>query len=154
MVGLNKAMLIGNVGNDPEIRNLENGVMLATVNIATNESYTDKNGQKVDKTEWHRVVFWRGLAQVIEKYVKKGDSIYVEGRIRNRSYEKDGITRYTTEIQGDNMVMLGGKSGGNFEGNNSTQQPTTVQQNSNVAEKNEEGYTDISKMDDGDDLPF
>ncbi|MCK5535700.1 MAG: single-stranded DNA-binding protein [Bacteroidales bacterium] len=154
MVGLNKAMLIGNVGNDPEIRNLENGVMLATVNIATNESYTDKNGQKVDKTEWHRVVFWRGLAQVIEKYVKKGDSIYVEGRIRNRSYEKDGITRYTTEIQGDNMVMLGGKSGGNFEGNNSTQQPTTVQQNSNVAEKNDGGYTDISKMDDGDDLPF
>ncbi len=154
MVGLNKAMLIGRVGKDPEIRNLENGVIVANVSIATNESYTDKNGQKIDKTEWHRVVFWRGLAGVVEKYVKKGDSLYIEGRIRTRSYEKDGITMYTTDTQGDNMVMLSNKGASGNTGD-SIVQPPAGQQNTSAPEKKEDGgYTDISKLDDGDDLPF
>jgi single-strand DNA-binding protein len=155
MAGLNKVMLIGNVGADPEVRNLESGVTVATVRLATNESYTNKDGNKIEKVEWHRVNFWRGLAQVVEKYVKKGDPIFVEGRIRNRSYEQDGVTKYTTEIEAENMVMLGSKGGqGNTENTNyqNNQKPVTKTENS--VQTPEVGYNDISELNDGDDLPF
>lgn len=155
MAGLNKVMLIGNVGADPEVRNLESGVTVATVRLATNESYTNKDGNKIEKVEWHRVNFWRGLAQVVEKYVKKGDPIYVEGRIRNRSYEQDGVTKYTTEIEAENMVMLGSKGGqGSTENTNYQNNQKPVTKTDNSVQTPEVGYNDISELNDGDDLPF
>jgi single-strand DNA-binding protein len=109
MAGVNKVILIGNLGKDPEIRVIEGGRKVANFSLATTESYKDKNGQRVDQTEWHNVSFWGPIADVIEKYLKKGSQIYVEGRIKTRSYEdKDKIKRYSTEIVGQNMTMLGG----------------------------------------------
>jgi single-strand DNA-binding protein len=108
---VNRVILIGNVGQDPEIRHLDSGVSVANFNLATNESYKDKSGERVTQTEWHRVVLWRGLAEVAEKYVKKGELLYIEGRLRTRSWEdKEGIKRYTTEVFADTMKMLGRKS--------------------------------------------
>jgi len=113
MAGVNKVILVGNLGRDPEVRHLESGVAVASFSIATTESYKDRNtGERRDQTEWHNIVLWRGLADVAEKYLKKGDSVYIEGKLRTRSWEKDGITRYTTEIVGDNMTMLGSRSSG------------------------------------------
>lgn len=108
MGSLNKVMLIGNLGKDPEIRAIPSGVKVANFSIATTERYTDKNGQKVDKTEWHNIVMWRGLAEVAEKYLKKGKQIFVEGRLQTRSWDdQTGQKKYMTEIVADNMVMLG-----------------------------------------------
>lgn len=108
---VNKVILIGHLGNDPEIRALEGGVSLARLSVATTETYTDKNtGDRISNTEWHRVVMWRGLANVAEKYLKKGSLVYIEGKLKTRSYEDDNkVKHYTTEIVADNMTMLGGK---------------------------------------------
>jgi len=108
MAGLNKAILIGNLGRDPEIRTIDNGVKLARFSLATTESMRNKNGDKTDITEWHNIVLWRGLAELAEKYLAKGNRVYIEGRIRSRSYDdKDGVKRYITEIIGDNILLLG-----------------------------------------------
>ena len=113
-MSVNKVILVGNVGKDPEIRHLDNGVAVANFTLATSESYTAKNGEKVTTTEWHNIVLWRGLAEVAEKYVTKGRQLYIEGRIRTRNYDdKDGNKRYITEIYGDVMQMLGSKSDDN-----------------------------------------
>lgn len=110
MAGVNKVILVGNLGKDPEVRHLESGVPVASFSIATSESYNDKNsGERKTVTEWHNVVLWRGLAEVAEKYLHKGDQVYIEGKLRTRQWEKDGITRYTTEVVGENMTMLGGR---------------------------------------------
>jgi len=111
MAGVNKVILVGNLGKDPEIRTLESGVKVARFSIATTESYNDRNtGQRVDQTEWHNVVLWRGLAEIAEKYLRKGNQVYIEGKLQTRSYQdKDGITKYSTEIVGQNMNMLGGR---------------------------------------------
>ncbi len=110
MAGLNKVMLIGHVGKDPEVKYLEGGVAVAKFTLATTESYKDKTGNKVDQTEWHNVVVWRGLAEVAEKYVKKGSQLFIEGKIRSRQYEdKDKNKKYFTEIVADNFTMLGRK---------------------------------------------
>jgi single-strand DNA-binding protein len=107
MSGVNKAILVGRLGKDPEVRNLDNGATVANFTLATSESYKDKTtGEKKEITEWHNIVLWRGLAEVAAKYLHKGDMIYVEGRLRTRQWEKDGVTRYTTEVIGDNMTML------------------------------------------------
>lgn len=112
MSGVNKVILIGNLGRDPEVRVIENDRKVAKFSMATTESWNDKTtGERVDKTEWHNIVLWRGLADVAEKYLKKGDKVYIEGKIRTRSYEKDGVTKYFTEIVGDNMTMLSPKAG-------------------------------------------
>lgn len=105
---VNKVILIGNAGNDPEVKHLDGGTAVARLNIATTESYKDKNtGERISQTEWHSIVFWRGLAEVVEKYVKKGHKLYIEGRLRNRTWEdKDGNKRYSYEIQADVMNML------------------------------------------------
>ncbi|MGE4287879.1 MAG: single-stranded DNA-binding protein [Salinivirgaceae bacterium] len=114
---INKVILVGNVGKDPEVRHLESGVAVAQLPLATSETYKDKSGNKTTQTEWHNLVFWRGLADVVEKYVKKGDPLYIEGKIRSRSYDdKDGVKRYVTEIVVDNMQMLGRKSSGEAGG--------------------------------------
>jgi single-strand DNA-binding protein len=110
MAGVNKVILVGNLGKDPEVRYLDNGVAVANFSLATTENYKYKQGERVSQTEWHNIVLWRGLAEVAEKYLKKGSSIYIEGKIKNRKWEdKDGNTRYNTEILGDNMTMLGAK---------------------------------------------
>ena len=110
MAGVNKVILVGNLGKNPEVRYLDNGVAVANFSLATTENYKNKEGERVNQTEWHNIVLWRGLAEVAEKWLKKGSSVYVEGKIRTRKWEdKDGNTRYSTEILGDNMTMLGGK---------------------------------------------
>ena len=111
MSGVNKVILVGNLGKNPEVRYLDSGIAVANFSLATTENYKNKEGERVSQTEWHNIVFWRGLAEVAEKYFKKGDSIYVEGKIRTRKWEdKEGNTRYSTEILADNMTMLGKKN--------------------------------------------
>ena len=108
-MSVNKVILIGNVGKDPDVRYLDSGVAVATFPLATTErGYTLQNGTQVpDRTEWHNVVLWRGLAQTAEKYVHKGDKLYIEGKIRSRSYDdQNGVKRYVVEIFADNMEML------------------------------------------------
>ena len=108
-MSLNKVQLIGNVGKDPEVRYLDSGVAVATFTLATTDrAYTLANGTRVpERTEWHNIVLWRGLAEVAEKYVRKGDKLYIEGKIRSRSYDdQNGVKRYVVEIFGDNMEML------------------------------------------------
>ncbi|HEY4654761.1 MAG TPA: single-stranded DNA-binding protein [Cyclobacteriaceae bacterium] len=118
MSGVNKVILVGRLGKDPEVRNLDNGATVANFSVATSESYKDKTtGERKEITEWHNIVLWRGLAEVAQRYLHKGDMVYVEGKLRTRSWEKDGITRYTTEVVGDNMTMLSPKSGGYPQGN-------------------------------------
>ncbi|MEX1185104.1 MAG: single-stranded DNA-binding protein [Gemmatimonadaceae bacterium] len=115
---LNKAMLIGNLGSDPEIRSTTSGTRVASFSLATSRSWTGQNGEKQEKTEWHKCVVWNrksggGLVDVVEKYVKKGDRLYVEGEIEYRQWQdKENQTRYTTEINVRDMVMLGGSRGG------------------------------------------
>jgi single-strand DNA-binding protein len=112
MSGVNKVILVGRLGKDPEVRNLDNGATVANFTIATSESYKDRTtGEKKEITEWHNIVLWRGLAEIAQKYVRKGDLIYIEGKLRTRSWEKDGVTRYTTEVVADNMTMLGSRGG-------------------------------------------
>jgi single-strand DNA-binding protein len=107
--GINKVILIGNLGRDPEIQNFENGVKKATFTLATTEAYKGKDGEKTTHTEWHNIVMWRGLADITERFLKKGSTIYVEGRIRRREYEdKEGQKKFIYEILGDSMQMLGG----------------------------------------------
>ncbi|MBR2241752.1 MAG: single-stranded DNA-binding protein [Prevotella sp.] len=120
---MNKVMLIGNVGKDPEVRYYEQDQAVAQIRLATTEKgYTLQNGTQIpDRTDWHNVVFYRGLAKVVEKYVHKGDKLYVEGRIRYRSYDdQKGIRQYVTEIIADNMEMLSPKQ------NTTAEQPTMV----------------------------
>ena len=107
MSGVNKVILIGNLGKDPEVRYLDSGIAVANLSIATTETYKNKEGNKVSQTEWHDVVLWRGLAEVAEKYLNKGASVYIEGKIRTSKWvDKDENTRYKTEIMADKMTML------------------------------------------------
>src|SRR5210317_725634 len=116
-MSVNKVILVGNVGKDPETRYLEGGTAVCSFSLATSETYRNRDGEKITTTEWHNVVLWRGLAQVAEKYVKKGSQIYIEGRIKTRSYEDaDGNKKYITEIVGDQMQMLGKRSDEGEEG--------------------------------------
>ena len=145
MAGVNKVILVGNLGKDPEVRHLENGASVANFSIATSETYKDKNGNRQEQTEWHNVVLWRGLAQIAEKYLKKGSQIYVEGKLKTRSWQdKDGHTRYTTEVVGDQMTMLGGRP----SGGNDAPAPNAAHEPVKSSEKAE------TSSDDADDLPF
>jgi single-strand DNA-binding protein len=114
MSGVNKVILLGRLGKDPEARTLESGAMVVNFTLATSEVYKDKvTGERKEITDWHNVVLWRGLAETASKYLHKGDQVYIEGKMRTRSWEKDNVTRYTTEVIGDSMTLLGGKTGGN-----------------------------------------
>ncbi len=108
MSGINKVILVGNVGKDPEVKYLEGGIAVAKFTLATSESYKNKEGQKVDQTEWHNIVMWRGLAEIAEKYVRKGKMLYIEGKIRTRQYGEENNKKYFTEVVADQMTMLGG----------------------------------------------
>ncbi len=118
MAGINKAILVGNLGRDPEVRTLENGASVAQFTLATSESYKNKNGERVENTEWHNIVVWRGLAEIAGKYLKKGSKVYLEGKITSRSWDdkESGQKRYITEIVADNMVMLDSKGSDNNAG--------------------------------------
>jgi len=118
MASVNKVILVGNLGADPETRFMPNGDAVANVRLATTESWKDKqSGEKREITEWHRVVFYRKLAEIVGQYLKKGSAVYVEGRIRTRKWQdKEGQERYTTEIEANEMQMLGGRSGGGSSG--------------------------------------
>ncbi len=114
---MNKAILVGNLGADPEVRSTSNGSRVATLSVATSRQWKDKAGEKQEKTEWHRVVFWNtkfsSLADIAERYCKKGDKVYVEGSIEYRSWQdREGQTRYTTEINGRELILLSGKGDG------------------------------------------
>ncbi|MBL0341452.1 MAG: single-stranded DNA-binding protein [Bacteroidetes bacterium] len=134
MSGINKVILVGNLGKDPEVRHLEGGAVVAKFPLATSESYKTKDGQRVDQTEWHNVVMWRGLAESAEKYLRKGSLVYVEGKIRTRSWDdKEGNKRYATEIIADTMTMLSGRksdepglTGGHVENKNSNEDSPSV----------------------------
>lgn len=117
MASVNKAILIGNLGKDPEVRYMPSGEAIANITLATTDTWKDKSGEKQERTEWHRVSFFGRQAEVVGEYLKKGSQIYVEGRIQTRKWQdKDGQDRYTTEIVADRMQMLGSKSsGGSFE---------------------------------------
>lgn len=149
MSGINKVILIGRCGKDPEVRNLENGQTVANFSLAVVESYKDKTtGERKEVVEWLNIVLWRGLADVAAKYLHKGDLVYIEGKLRTRSWEKDGIKRYITEVVGDNMTLLGSKnqasqpSQSNF---GSPQPPVSTQKH---------GVEDDSPTEDNSDLPF
>ena len=109
--GINKAIIVGNLGGDPEVKQTSNGGNLTTLNVATTTSWKDNNGNKQEKTEWHRVVMFNKLAEIAAQYLHKGSQVYIEGRISYRSYEQDGVTKYVTDIIAESMQMLGGKSG-------------------------------------------
>ncbi|MFT6715461.1 MAG: single-strand DNA-binding protein [Saprospiraceae bacterium] len=146
MAGVNKVILVGNIGKDPEIRYLDGGVAVANFPLATSETYKDKTGNRVEQTEWHNIVLWRGLAEVTEKYLRKGSQIYIEGKIRTRTWDdKDGIKRYTTEIVADKMTMLGGRKDEGSAGNQAAQNKNTSSSSSS---------TTTSPQKESDDLPF
>lgn len=178
-MSLNKVLLIGNAGRDPEVRHLESGVVTATFTLATTERFRDRNsGENREQTEWHNIVCWRNLAEIAEKYVRKGTQLFIEGRIRSRSYnDKDGNTRYVTEIVADNMQLLGRKAdnpasqgvqNGGWQGQ--TSRPSVQQQyqqpvqpsgypgpmqqthTASAAPVNDIPSSDMEEM--GDDLPF
>jgi len=156
MAGVNKVILVGNLGKDPEIRHLENGRAVVNFPIATSETYKTRDGEKVTKTEWHNVVLWTPLAEIAEKYLSKGSQLYVEGKLTTRSWDdKDGNKRYTTEVVGREMTLLGGRpsdnnGGGGYGGDQSqsyNQQPETTASTS----KNETVAPVETEI---DDLPF
>ncbi len=150
---LNKVMLIGNLGRDPEVRYFDSGIAKAQFPIATSETYKDKSGEKVTQTEWHNVVAWRGLAEVVEKYVKKGDKIYIEGKIRTRSYDdKDGVKKYVTEIVADNLQMLSPKPMSNDA--TPPQETTTITKKETSEAVDTSETTKANETTEGDDLPF
>ena len=146
---INKVILIGNLGKDPEVRHLENGASVANLPIATSETYKDrKTGEKVTQTEWHNIVLWRGLADIAEKYLNKGDKIYIEGKLRTRSWQdQEGNNRYTTEVVADNLTMLG-KTNDNAAGN------TNANGNEKAPASSKPSVDDFSAPDENDDLPF
>lgn len=147
MAGVNKVILLGNLGKDPEVRVFDSGTKKASFPLATSETYLDKNGQRQERVEWHNVIFWGKIAEVIEKYLKKGSQIYVEGRIATRSYDdKDGVKKYITEIEGQTMTMVGSKPAGSGENNSSYQDNSSKQEVQSVS------ATILS--DGSDDLPF
>jgi single-strand DNA-binding protein len=152
MSGVNKVILVGRLGKEPEMRHLENG---ANFSIATSEVYKDRNtGERREQTEWHNIVLWRGLADVAEKYLKKGDMVYIEGKLRTRSWEKDGINRYTTEVVGDNMTMLGGKAGGDSTVESNSNPESTKQQSEPSQSEPASSFNGSSEEVATDDLPF
>jgi single-strand DNA-binding protein len=148
-MSINKVILVGNVGKDPEVKHLESNVSVANFTLATSENYTNKSGEKVTTTEWHNIVCWRGLASIAENYIRKGSQIYVDGKIRTRSYDApDGSKRYITEILADTIQLLGKKNdGASSEGVKGSQQAGV---NEPIGEPNAYG-NDNKEV---DDLPF
>ena len=154
MKGVNKVTLIGNLGKDPEVRYLEDGTGIAKFPLATTDSYKNKSGEKVDQTEWHNIVLWRGLAEIAEKYLAKGKTIYLDGKIKSRSWEdKEGHKKYITEIYGDNILMLDKNQGGN-PNYNKPAQPQQAQNQQNSESHDAVEPVAVNNPPKEDDLPF
>ena len=145
MSGINKVILVGHLGKDPEVRHLEGGVTVASFPLATSESYVKEN-KRIEQTEWHNIVMWRGLADVAQKYLTKGKLVYIEGKLRTRSYEdKEGHKRYSTEVVAESFKLLG---------RNSDFEPKTTNSTTVEAEEKEEIVEAYKKDINEDDLPF
>lgn len=113
MNGINKVILVGNVGNDPDVRRLESGTPVAKIRVATTEYYRNRNGERMETTEWHSVTLWRALAELAEKYVHKGSKVYIEGKLRSREFEdREGHRRRVTEIEAENLIIFDKRNGG------------------------------------------
>jgi single-strand DNA-binding protein len=144
MAGVNKVILIGNLGSDPEIRHLPSGSIVANINLATSESYMTKEGERVEQTEWHRIELWDGLAKIAEQYLNKGRQVYIEGKLKTESWQdNDGNKRFITKIRAINMTLLGGRS-------SNTNQP--VSEDPSMDSKPDTKSVDLP--DETDDLPF
>ncbi len=155
MAGVNKVILIGNLGKDPEVRHLENGTPVASFSLATSETYKDRTtGERKTNTEWHNITLWRGLAEVAEKYLHKGDQVYIEGKLQTRSWEKDGVTRYTTDIVANTMTMLGTKGQGGGEQNQGGGNTTATPQQQPAAQPANTEAVKAQNTEELDDLPF
>ncbi len=122
-ISLNRVELIGNLGQDPEMKTTPQGVSVCTLRVATSDSYKGQDGNWVENTDWHTVILWDRLAERAAKNLKKGSKVYIEGRLKHRSYEKDGVTRYVTEIRGDNMISMMPRESGDYSGGGSYNQP-------------------------------
>lgn len=165
--GVNKAIIVGFLGNDPEIKSTQSGAMMATISVATSESWTDKHtGQKQDRVEWHRVVFFNKLAEIAGQYLKNGSKVYVEGSLRTRKWQdQQGVEKYTTEIMGNEMQMLDSRQdgGGSYQQQGQSQssysQPSystpTPQQAQRPAPQPKQATQQAPAFDDfDDDIPF
>lgn len=145
--GVNKVILVGNLGQDPELRYTGNGTAVCNMRVATTENYKDSNGEWVERTEWHNVVAWARLAEICNEYLRKGSQVYFEGQLQTRSWDdRDGNTRYTTEIKVREMLMLGGRGGGDFGPSNGSSGQSTHKSTADV----EDDFT----FEPDDDLPF
>ncbi|MBA3756564.1 MAG: single-stranded DNA-binding protein [Nitrosomonas sp.] len=149
MASVNKVILIGNLGKDPETRYMSNGEAVTNITLATTDTWKDKNGEKQEKTEWHRVTFYRKLAEIAGEYLKKGRSVYIEGRLETRKWtDKAGVERYTTDIIASDMKMLGNRSGsGSFESPDHEEDNSVTNRSSSA--KGTSGFDDMD-----DDIPF
>ena len=151
---LNKVILIGNLGADPEVREMGDGTKMAKFSIATTEKYTNREGQPVSNTDWHNIVLWRRTAEIAEKYLRKGDSVCIEGKLKTRSWEdENGVKKYATDVQGDSMTMLGSKRDTNNSENSYTPPPAKE----NAATNNINSMTNGDSNEDNDsidNLPF
>lgn len=154
-MSFNKVLLIGNVGREPEVRHLESGVAVASFTLATTERYKDRNGVMQDQTEWHNIVCWRNLAELSEKYINKGSQIFVEGKIRSRSWQdQSGQKRYTTEIVADNIRLLGKRGDSQHQVAGYQQQGGYMPQSQPQVNLQQSPMQDFSLDEVSDDLPF
>lgn len=150
MAGINKVILVGNLGKDPEVRTVQSGIQVARITLATSEAYTNKEGQRIEQTEWHNVILWRGLANIAEKYLKKGNKVYIEGKLKTRSYDdKDGVKRYVTEIEASDLLLLdkAPAGGGTYSGTSTSGVQNETTYNGGV-------QSGENTPADNDDLPF
>ena len=157
-MSLNKFMLIGNVGKDPEVNNLDKGGKVAKFTLATSEKYTDKSGNKTERTDWHNIVAWGPLADLVEKYVSKGKKLYVEGQIRNRSWEQDGVKKFATDINIQALQFLDNANGGSKDSSSapaaSSEAPKSAPAKKATATKAPEPVATPAMDDTDEDLPF
>jgi len=152
--GVNKVIILGNVGKDPESKYLPSGGAVTNIAVATSESWKDKNtGQQQEKTEWHRVVFFNKLAEIVNEYVRKGSKIYIEGSLRTRSWEQDGVTKYATEIVANEMQLLDSRNGGPAAVQ-SNDAPARPQQTPHPLAQNPAAQPQADDFGFPDDLPF
>lgn len=157
--GINKVILVGTLGKDPEVKYMPSGGAITNVTVATNDSYKDKNtGEKKETTEWHRIVFFNRLAEIAGEYLRKGQQVYIEGRLQTRKWQgQDGQDRYTTEIVASEMQMLGGRPGGGMGAGNydeGSAAPARSGGSSNVSSAGNAGGSDRGFEDFDDDIPF
>ncbi len=157
-MSLNKVMLIGNVGKDPEVTTLDKGGKVAKFTLATSEKYTDKSGNKTERTDWHNIVAWGPLADLVEKYVVKGKQLYLEGQIRNRSWEQDGVKKFATDINITQLVFLsngnGGSNGKAENPSSSSEAPKAAAAKKTTTTKAPEPVVTPAMDDTDEDLPF